>query len=58
MYAGAGISGNHFGAGESKTWLLGIGDKFGVTTNGEIYATAGKIGTMTITEVNSGITNA
>jgi hypothetical protein len=44
MYTGSGVSGDYFGAGESKTWLLGIGSKFGVTNNGEIYATAGKIG--------------
>jgi hypothetical protein len=62
MYAGTGESGNYFGAEESKTWLLGIGSKFGVTNNGSIYATqahiegeiiatSGKIGTMTIEDV-------
>jgi hypothetical protein len=40
---------NNFGNNKSDDkWMLGIGSNFGVTTNGEIYATAGKIGGLNI----------
>jgi hypothetical protein len=38
----------YFGETENKTWALGIGKNFGVTTNGEIFANSGKIGAFEI----------
>lgn len=32
----------------TKNWVLGIGSSFGVTSSGELYASAGKIGNCTI----------
>ena len=33
-------------------WRLTIGENFGVNNNGELFATAGKIGNMTISQIN------
>jgi hypothetical protein len=32
------------GGHEASNWVFGAGDKFGVTTDGALYATKGKIG--------------
>ena len=36
----------------ATNWVMGIGSNFGVTANGAIYATSGKIGTMTIGDID------
>ena len=59
-----GINGFHmFSQGQSytgtvfgqtgKTWALGIGNNFGVTSDGALYASKGKIGTMEIEALSS-----
>jgi hypothetical protein len=53
MYSsGSGTKTGPFGQ-KSKNWALGIGDKFGVTKNGELYCTGGKIGSMTIDAISN-----
>ena len=41
------------GSEERGDWRLAIGEHFGVTTNGEVFATAGKIGDMEIGDIAS-----
>lgn len=55
----ASTSNTYFGQSDNKTWALGIGENFGVTTNGAIHATAGIFGPLqiyqgTISDKNSG----
>lgn len=38
-------------------WVMTAGNTFGLTKNGEVYATAGKIGNMTIGDLNSRVEN-
>ena len=38
---------------DNDKWVMTAGSTFGVTADGEVYATAGKIGNMTIEQVNS-----
>jgi hypothetical protein len=38
-----------------ESWAMFVGENFGVTTNGEIHATAGRIGNMTIGDINDKI---
>lgn len=40
-----------FGSSGSKQWTLGIGENFGVTTDGVLYAKAGKIGNTLIGDI-------
>lgn len=47
---------NAFGSTGSQDWMLGIGSKFGVTKEGNVYATGGKFGKLSIT--NEVITRA
>jgi hypothetical protein len=53
MYSTSAKSGSYFGANESKDWMLGIGKHFGVTKNGELYCTGGKIGSIEIINLAS-----
>jgi hypothetical protein len=54
MYSKGFSAANVFDAGTTaQNWALGIGSNFGVTTNGAIYATSGKIGNMTIEGLNT-----
>jgi hypothetical protein len=39
-------------------WKLGIGSGFGVTSDGGVYATHGKIGNLTIDAINEGVNKA
>jgi hypothetical protein len=39
-----------FGSSGSKEWMLGIGQHFGVTSDGSVYAKAGQIGGWTINQ--------
>lgn len=42
----------YFGQSDDKTWMLGVGSGFGVTSDGEVYATAGQIGNINIGTTN------
>ena len=50
--------GKTIGGHSTNAWRITVGNSFGITYDGKIYATAGKIGSMTITEINNGVGNA
>jgi hypothetical protein len=52
MYSTPKSDTNKFGSSGSKNWMLGIGSGFGVTSDGGVYATHGKIGNLTIASIN------
>lgn len=46
------INASYFGNPDTNAkWLIGAGRNFGVTTDGELYATAGRIGNMEIAQI-------
>ena len=46
------INASYFGNPDTNAkWLIGAGSNFGVTTDGELYATAGRIGSMEIAQL-------
>ena len=46
------INASYFGNPDTNAkWLIGAGSNFGVTTDGELYATAGRIGNMEIVQI-------
>ena len=53
MYSTASAEAELFGADEAKNWKLGIGDGFGVTSDGAVYATKGKIGDMEVGQLGN-----
>jgi hypothetical protein len=48
MYTGNYPNSINFGSSNKQSWSLGIGEHFGVTTEGAVYASAGRIGGIDI----------
>lgn len=56
MYSSSYGAGAYFGAGTSKSWALGIGQYFGVTSSGDLYAKSGQIGGFVINSTTGALT--